>query len=175
MTRKLLTVYHDGIHRCTPKLPVAQNDTYIENALKEVGGNVGPKQLAFMKMTKEMARQQANGKVDMDAIVSLASQLSDSQRVSDLKRHIKTDLKCEKHSLSSVGELKSCTDTKDKYYIYKINDMNMNGQPSYVFKSSRRIWETWPYPWGKNTAKILCKMNCVILMECIGDVMAGKL
>ena len=48
--------------------------------------------------------------------------------------------------------------------MYKINDMNMNGQPSYVFKK----WEAWPYPWGKNRAKILCKMNCVTLIKCIG-------
>ena len=48
-------------------------------------------------------------------------------------------LRGEFQSLSAVGELKSVTDTKDKYLIYKINDINHNGKMSYVFKFSRTM------------------------------------
>ena len=46
-------------------------------------------------------------------------------------------MKNEVQSLSAVADLKSTTDTQDQYYIYKINDINLNGNMSYVFKSSR--------------------------------------
>ena len=42
----------------------------------------------------------------------------------------------DKHSLEAVGILKQATDKEDKYHIYKINNLQFNGQPDYVFNSS---------------------------------------
>lgn len=138
---KLLTVYHSGEHTCTCKIDIYENDVFIQQALKETSGAVGPRELAKIKMTKELQSQRVKGQNDMMAIVNIASQLTDSKRINDIKRKINFDLKNELHSLSAVGELKSTTDTKDKYLIYKINDNNMNQQPSYVFKFSRKMAE----------------------------------
>ena len=54
----MLQVYHQGKHLCHVKPNTYENDDYINQALEESGGAMGPKQLAFAQMTKEMTRQQ---------------------------------------------------------------------------------------------------------------------
>ena len=134
----MLHVYHQGKHEYHVKPNVYENDDYINQAIEESGGAVGPKQLAFAQMTKEMTRQQTTGEINMKAIVNITTQLTDSKRIADLKK-ISNEVKSERHSLSSVAELKTCTDTVDNFYISSINDSNMNGRPSYVFKTSRNM------------------------------------
>ena len=63
----MLHVYHQGKHECYVKPNVYENDAYINQALEESGGAVGPKQLAYAQMTKEMTRQQTTGVIDMKA------------------------------------------------------------------------------------------------------------
>ena len=93
----------------------------------------------LLQMTKEMTRQQTTGEINMMAIVNIATQLTDSKRIANLKKKISKEVKSERHSLSSVAELKTCTDTVDNFYISSINDTNMNGRPSYVFKTNRKM------------------------------------
>ena len=135
----MLQVYHQGKHQCHVKPNTYENDDYINQALEESGGAMGPKQLAFAQMTKEMTRQQTTREINMMAIVNIAKQLIDSKRIADLKKKILNKVKLERHSLSSVAELKTCTNTVDNFYISSINDTNMNGRPSYVFKTSRKM------------------------------------
>ena len=84
-----------------------------------------------------MTRQQNTGEINMMATVNIATQLTDSKRIADPKKKISNEVKSERHSLSSVAELKICTNTVDNFYISSINDSNMNGRPSYVFKSRK--------------------------------------
>ena len=42
----------------------------------------------------------------------------------------------DKHSLEAVGILKQAMDKEDKNLIYKISNLQFNGQPDYIFKSS---------------------------------------
>ena len=137
--KKILQVYHQGKHQCHVKPNIYENDDYINQALEESGAAMGPKQLAFAQMTKEMTRQQTTGEINMMAIVNIATQLTDSKRIADLKKKISNEVKSERHSLSSVSELKTCTDTVDNFHISSINDTNMNGRPSYMFKTSRKM------------------------------------
>ena len=134
----MLHVYHQGKHECHVKPNVYENDDYINQALEESGGAMGPKQLSFAQITKEMTRQQTTGKISMKAIVNIATWLTDSKRIADLKKK-SNEVKSERHSLSSVAELKTCTATVDNFYISSIKDSNMNGRPSYVFKTSRKM------------------------------------
>ena len=83
--RKKSCVYHQGKHECHVKPNVYENDDYINQALEESGGAMGPKQLAFAQMTKEMTRQQTTGEINMKVIVNIATQLTDSKRIADLK------------------------------------------------------------------------------------------
>ena len=82
----MLHVYHQGKHECHVKPNVYENDDSINQALEESGGAMGPKQLAFAQMTKEMTRQQTTGEINMKAIVNIATQLTDSKRIADLKK-----------------------------------------------------------------------------------------
>ena len=68
----MLQVYHQGAHQCHVKPNIYQNDDYINQALQESGGVLGPKQLAFAQMTKEMTWQQNSREIDMMAIVNIA-------------------------------------------------------------------------------------------------------
>ena len=61
--------------------------------------------MAFAQMTKEMTRQQNTGEIKMMAIVNIATQLTDSRRIADLKKKIPNEVKSERYSLSSVAEL----------------------------------------------------------------------
>ena len=89
---KMLHVYHQGKHECHVKPNVYENDAYINQALEESGGAMGPKQLAYAQMTKEMTRQQTTGVIDMKAIINIATQLTDSKRIADLKRKLEMKL-----------------------------------------------------------------------------------
>ena len=43
----MLHAYHQGKHECHVKPNVYENDDYINQALEESGGAMGPKQLAL--------------------------------------------------------------------------------------------------------------------------------
>ena len=45
------------------------------------------------------------------------------------------------NSFDAVGLIKHTTDTRDKYYIYKIGNRNLSGGSDYVFKSSKKMAE----------------------------------
>ena len=90
----MLQVYH----QCHVKPNIYENDDYINQALEESGCAMGPKQLAIAQMTKEMTRQQTTGEINMMAIVNIATQLTDSKRIADLKKKILNEVKSERHS-----------------------------------------------------------------------------
>ena len=45
------------------------------------------------------------------------------------------------NSFDAVGIIKRTTDTRDKFYIYRIGNHNLNGGSDYVFKSSKKMGE----------------------------------
>ena len=45
------------------------------------------------------------------------------------------------NSFNAVGIIKRTTDTRDKFYIYRIGNCNLNGGSDYVFKSSKKMGE----------------------------------
>ena len=45
------------------------------------------------------------------------------------------------NSFDAVGIIKRTTDTRDKFYIYRIGNRNLDGGSDYVFKSSRKMGE----------------------------------
>ena len=136
----LMIVYHNGNHLCTPK-PLKNkpsDDQEIQEALKE-HGHMGPKELCKMKLTKEIKKQMKEGTPDREKIKQVLNTFNDRSRLSQAKKKMEQASKNEIHSLAAVAELKEFFDPFDKYYIYEINDGSMNGQQSYVFKSSKEM------------------------------------
>ena len=43
------------------------------------------------------------------------------------------------NSFDAVGIIKQTTDMRDKFYIYRIGNRNLNGGSDYIFKSSRKM------------------------------------
>ena len=111
----------------------------------------------------------------MMAIVNIATQLTDSKRIADLKKKISNEVKSERHSLSSVAELKKCTDTVDNFYISSINESNMNGRPSHVFKTSRKMARMAINMDQKYLIRTHHKRNQHTLMACARGALARKL
>ena len=137
---RVLYVYYFGNYSCQPKAKTTENDSFIEENIKKFGVAVGPKKLAQLKMTEEMKNQMETGHLDMDRIINIGARLTDKTRIQNIRRKMEREMKSEKHSISAVAELKSITDTSDKYLIYKIHDENMSGEgKSYIFKSSRKM------------------------------------
>ena len=133
----LLVVYHDGNHTYQEKPNNYEHDDYIEKCLRETGTRLGPKELAQITITSELEKQRICGSHDMAPIVEIASRMTDKKKISNIKKKITSTLKNEVQSLSAVADLKSTTDIQDQYYIYQMNDINLNGNMSYVFKSLR--------------------------------------
>ena len=113
----MLEVYHNGKHTCVPKPNRSAQDSFIVENIKKHGVNTTPKELARIEMTAELNRQLEAGVTDMEAIVSIASKLTDRKRIQNIKAQINNHVKSEKHSLSAVAELKSITDTCDKFLM----------------------------------------------------------
>ena len=140
IAQRMLEVYHQGEHTCNCKPEAAVNDKVIEESVKKYGGKVTPKEMAQMRMTEELKNQFDSGVLDMDKIIDIGAQFTDRKRIAMIKSRIQNEMKSEKHSMSAVAELKTCTDTSDKFLIYKVHDQNMSGTgKSFVFKSSRRM------------------------------------
>ena len=141
-TRSILVVYHEGIHKCTPKpqKSTSEQDKAIEEALAE-HGHLGPKEICKLKLTQEVKKQMKEGAPDKEKIKGLLNTFNDRERVSKAKRKMEQATKNEVHSLAAVAELKEYYDPFDKYYIFEINDGSMNDKPSYVFKSSKEMGE----------------------------------
>ena len=137
---RLLEIYHQGKHTCTPSAPRDVDDAFIKEKLTKHGLTTTPKELAQLEMTEELNKQLQSGVTDMAAIINIAAKLTDRKRINNIKAKLQTTVKSAKHSLGAVADLKSVTDTTDPYFIYKINDANMTGTgDSYVFKSSRKM------------------------------------
>ena len=136
---------------------------------------MGPKQLAFAQMTKEMTRQQTTGEINIMAIVNIATQLTDSKRIADLKKKISNEVKSERHSLSSVAELKTCTDTVKNLFISSISDTNIMIGQNMCLKLAER-WQGWPLTWIKSTLiRTHHRRNQHTLMACTRGALARKL
>ena len=111
--QRMLEVYYQIDHTCTPKPETTANDKEIEDSVKKYGSKVTPKEMAQLKMTEELKKQFDSGVLDMDKIVDIGAQFTDRKRISMIKSRIQNEMKSEKHSMSAVVELKTCTDTSD--------------------------------------------------------------
>ena len=63
------------------------------------------------------------------------------------------------HSFEAVGVLKQKTDNRDPHLIHKINDRRLNGNPSYVFKTSS-FKAKMCMSMDRNGDKLMCKEYC---------------
>ena len=73
----------------------------------------------------------------MDKFLEAADAMSDKQYIRNQKKIAKRDIRPHGHRFKAVAKLKDCTDRHDVTLIYRCNDVRLNKNPTYVFKSSK--------------------------------------
>ena len=76
---------------------------------------------------------------DMDAAEELADKWSDLHTSKRIQNELDPNLSEDHNSFDAVGIIKRKTDTKDPFYIYIINNGNLNNGSDYIFKASKQI------------------------------------
>ena len=126
----VINVYHQGCHTCLLK---SHNESAIEMMIEE-----------YIRLHPDLPAKELHDVAIVDLLKKgkvkeaffLALHLS-PQCVNNMKRRQDYYEPKPINSLEAVGELKKATDSFDPLCIYKINSQSLNGQMSFVFKSSR--------------------------------------
>ena len=124
-----LKVYHVGVHKCHLKKDTKIYKKQVREAvLQNRGlGVQGVQQAEVGQAVVEGNIQEVQRRAMWLLYANIRSE----------KAKITWEKNLDKHSQEAVGVLKQATDKEDKYLIYQINNSQFNGQPNYVFKSSR--------------------------------------
>ena len=123
-----LTVYHIGAHKCPLKPDTKIYRKQVRDAVLRNSG-LGAQGIQQTEVG------QAVGDGNIREVHKRTMWLSYTNIRSE-KAKISWERNPDKHSLDAVGILKQTTDKEDKKLIYKINNLQFNGQPDYIFKSS---------------------------------------
>lgn len=128
----IATIYHAGNHTCTaiPK-PKVDSNRDIEEMFK-ANQKLKPSAVPSTTITS-MIR---DGKSWEDIDVKAESML-DMNKIKNIKAKVVSSINPSGHNFDAVGEIKKRTDEKDKYLIWRMNNRQFNGQPSFVFKMSK--------------------------------------
>ena len=93
---------------------------------------------------KQMALEDIVDKItegDMDRAEAEADYWSDLKHAKRCHNEANANYGEDLNSFDAVAIIKQATDKKEKYYIYQINDRNLNNIFDYVFKSSKAMAE----------------------------------
>ena len=125
---RALTIYHIGAHKCPLKPDTNKYRKQVRDALLRNSG-----------LDAHGIQQAEVGQTVVDSDIKeawkRAMQLSYTNIRSE-KANVAYERTPDKCSLEAVGILKQVMDREDKYLIYKINNLQFNRQPYYVFTSS---------------------------------------
>lgn len=130
-----VTVMYIGRHNCIPKQPKISKQ-HIKNEIENHPG-VKPSQLVNEKMVELMSLENFK----WSSVDEVAYNFVDMKRI----HNVREELRAEKHpageNFEALGIYKAKCDEKDPFFIYKINNRALNGNPSYIFKSSKEMAE----------------------------------
>ena len=130
----IATVYHLGTHKCWQKISMDKIQHFQQKQMKSRGNRTGA--------AKNMAIEDISYQIsigDMDAAEELADKWSDLCTSKRIQNELDPTLSEDHNSFDAVSIIKRKTDTKDPYYIYLINNSNLNKGTGYIFKSSRQM------------------------------------
>jgi hypothetical protein len=126
-----VTVFHAGVHTC-----VARNRPEVPEDVREklkAGATAG--KAAEDVIIDEFLN---SDDIDWEQIEKLTACVLDEEKVRNAKKKEKNVKEVNGHSFEAVGVFKKRVSSKDPYFIYSMNDRNMNDQPSYVIKCGRQ-------------------------------------
>lgn len=125
-------IYHTGSHTCKAKRKAKLPDFVQESLLKNP--KLKPSELVRQSIVENLKKPT----VDWDELEKTADALLDTKKISNLKAKLKKESNPAGSSFEAVAHLKQKANSKDEFFIYKMNDREMNAdEPSYVFKTSK--------------------------------------
>jgi hypothetical protein len=127
-----VVVYHIGKHICEERPNTKKNHDSMRAAISS-HGHLGPKHIQRELITSKIRQHDWRGAAE------IASALQDTRQLRYMKRKSGKHSVLDRNSMAVIGQLKSAMSSEKgwEYYIYEMNDGNMNNQENYVFKSSK--------------------------------------
>jgi len=127
-----VTVFHDGSHTCVVKNKFTQSTR--KEILKAIRCHptVKPSKLLNNEMVNVMSSEHFNWK----EVENIAEQFANVKRIQNVRDGLRKELNPIGENFEAVGQFRKKCAEKDEFLIYSINSRDLNGQPSYVFKSS---------------------------------------
>lgn len=129
---KRVTVYHNGLHVCSCKRT-------IKNAtrgalLKAIRSNphTKPSRLVNSEMTNIMSTDDFR----WEDVETVAEKFADMKAVQNVRDAFKRECNPFGENFEALALFREKCNEKDEYLIYRVNNRGLNGEPSYVFKSS---------------------------------------
>jgi hypothetical protein len=129
---QVVTNFHDGIHTCTAKNNVKRPTR--QAILKAIRSNptVAPSKLVSSEMVKRMSSEDFNW-ADVEQV---AEHFVDVKRVQNVKNELKRQMNPIGENFEAIALFRKKCAEKDGCLIYSVNNRDLNGSPSYVFKAS---------------------------------------
>ena len=127
-----VVVYHHGVHTCIPNAHRGvSKETYDDAASKfKAVKKLGPKAYASSQVIQAVEEGKS-----IDEVLDLAVELA-PEKISRIKEKVKKSMNPSGHSFDAIAKYKATTDKLDKFLIYRAQNGNLSGGPSYVFKTS---------------------------------------
>ena len=135
-----ITIYHTGTHKCHIKPHKSNQLKFTCRELLNRDLHKTPRELKY-----DLIGYYLN-EGDIDKAYEVAQKMDDESIIEKL-RHLgksggRNDSKERQiDSFHHIKELKETTDKRDRFNIYKINCRDINGEPSFVFKTSSKALE----------------------------------
>lgn len=125
---KLVTVIHSGKHTCVavPKQEASKLETTFSD-----NPDLRPRQAACKSVVNAMKAGKS-----WDEVTNITDAFLNTITVKNMKQKVRKSMHPAGVNFEAVEQLKAKVDSRDPYYIYRINDRKLNEQESFVFKTS---------------------------------------
>lgn len=126
---KCVYIIHSGKHTCVPKQ--RQDASKLKEAFL-ANPNLRPRQAAIHSAVNALK----TGK-GWEEVIDVTDRFIDTNKVKNAKQKVRQEMHPSGINFEAVGELKAKVTERDPYYVCCVNDRKLNGQASYVFKTSK--------------------------------------
>ena len=128
-------VYHIDTHVCWKRTDTNDTQQIHKEKAKSSRRTGSAKQMALEDIVEKITE------CDMAGAEAEADYWSDLKHAKRVHNKANPNYGQDLNSFDAVGIIKQATDKKDRYYIYQINNGNLNNNSDFVFKSSRAMAE----------------------------------
>ena len=130
-----LFLMYRGVHTCMAKSVKVSKEAILDEI--EMRPGVRPSRLVNDKMVRVMSSNSFQWK----QVEKVAEQFVDIKRIHNVRQELKHQNNPEGENFEALAAYKAKCAEKDQFLIFRVNNRALNGNPSYVFKSSSQMAE----------------------------------